>query len=99
MVVKSPNWPLPYGARGFGGAGYQLVALVHREGAVGSKALHREGPRDANLGLVLKRLVVEVLVIGPAGDGGVYRESAAGGSGQRRRPTASGSWALCSRMA
>ena len=62
-----PRLPRP-GARPRGLAN-ELPVLVHREGAVGSQALHGERPGHPDPFLILERLVVEHLVVRLPGDG------------------------------
>ena len=56
---------------GLGDAVDDVAVLVHAQHPVGRDALHGEGAGHPHLAAVLVGLVVQVLVLGPGGDGGV----------------------------
>ena len=49
----------------------QFIVFVHIQHPVRGEAFHREGAGDADLALVLVGFVVEILLVGAGGDGGV----------------------------
>ena len=73
---------------GFGNLVYDLAVLVHAQHPVGRDALHGERAGHPHLAAVLIGLVVQVLVVGPGGDGGVYLLLA----GDAQRPVVSEQW-------